>query len=93
MRDTIRIRPLPDARPGQAERRWYGALVAQLTARRAALGLSQAALEHRLGLATGQVGKYEQLARVPNPFLLMCWCQALGLALVALPEEAYAAVG
>lgn len=94
MRDMIRTRPLPDAPLGMVERVWYGGLVGQLVARRRQLGLSQSALDEKLGFSPGQVGKYEVLDRAPNPFLLMCWCQALGVELrvrstepaVAVPE-------
>lgn len=70
------------SRPASAvERTSYLTLVAQLALARVRLGLSQNQLDVVLGVTIGQVAKWEALDRVPGPFLMVCWCNALELRL------------
>jgi transcriptional regulator with XRE-family HTH domain len=60
-------------------------LVAALRAERQQQHVSQAELEHRIGLARGHVEKWERGVRSPGTFYLVCWGQALGLQLRFVP--------
>lgn len=68
------------------ERSHYAALLEQLRAARRATGMSQAALDDRLGVSEGLVAKWEIGARLPGAFFLMCWCKALGVRLTIEKE-------
>lgn len=63
------------------ERDFYDPLISRLADARRERGMSQAALDHRLGVSEGLTAKWESKARLPGAFFLMCWCQALGLEL------------
>ena len=60
------------------EKRYADDLVTQLKKRRYQLGLPQAALDDRIGCATGLVAKWETGNRKPTAFNLYCWAEALG---------------
>jgi transcriptional regulator with XRE-family HTH domain len=62
-------------------------LMAALRARRQALGLSQIALEERLGFTRGHIGKYETGIRRPTGWNLSNWVLALGGVLTATFKE------
>lgn len=64
------------------ERDFYGDLIAELVAARRIAGLSQAALDDRIGISEGCTAKWESRARIPGAFFLMCWCKALGVQLL-----------
>ena len=53
-------------------------LIQQLKDRRYELGIPQAALDDRIGCATGLVAKWETGNRKPTAFNLYCWAEALG---------------
>ena len=53
-------------------------LIRQLKDRRYELGIPQAALDDRIGCATGLVAKWETGNRKPTAFNLYCWAEALG---------------
>lgn len=57
----------------------YGSILLVLKRRRLELGLSQEALEARIGLTPGHLAKYEGGTRSPELFHLLCWLQALRL--------------
>ena len=63
------------------EKRYADDLVTQLKKRRYQLGLPQAALDDRIGCATGLVAKWETGNRKPTAFNLYCWAEALGCKL------------
>ena len=63
------------------EKRYADDLVTQLKKRRYQLGLPQAALDARIGCATGLVAKWETGNRKPTAFNLYCWAEALGCKL------------
>lgn len=69
------------------ERAHYAELIQQLVARRKQAGLSQAAMDHKLGVSEGMVAKWETAARLPGAFFLMCWCKALGVRITIEPEQ------
>jgi DNA-binding transcriptional regulator YiaG len=69
------------------EAQFYGPLVVQLVARRHALGLSQMALEHRLGVSEGQIAKWERGARLPSSFFLCAWARCLGVELTVTARQ------
>jgi ribosome-binding protein aMBF1 (putative translation factor) len=63
------------------ERDFYGELIARLVAVRKEAGISQAALDDRIGISEGCTAKWESRARIPGAFFLMCWCKALDVQL------------
>ena len=63
------------------EKRYADDLVTQLKKRRYQLGLPQAALDDRIGCATGLVAKWETGNRKPTAFNLYCWAEGLGCKL------------
>lgn len=67
----------------KAERAFYEVLVLQLRSRREDLGLTQLDLAITIGVSDYLVTKWENLIKIPTAFGLMCWCQALGLTMVA----------
>jgi transcriptional regulator with XRE-family HTH domain len=69
------------------ERNYYQRLIEQLVRLRKAKGLSQEALDDRLGVSDGMVAKWETAARLPGAFFLMCWCKALGVQLSVYEEQ------
>lgn len=64
-----------------AERIAFGRLIRQLVIRRKEMGLSQNDLDVAMGVAIGQVAKWEVMDRIPGAFLLACWVSALDLRL------------
>lgn len=72
MLPMMRSRPLSDH-----EQAYYAGLIDDLKALRQAKGISQAEMDHRLGVSEGCVAKWESCARLPGAFFLMCWTQAL----------------
>lgn len=77
----VRSRPLTPV-----ECAFYRPLVSQLVARRHALGLSQLALEQKLGVSDGQIAKWERGVRLPSSFFLCAWAQTLGLQITTTPS-------
>lgn len=73
--------------PSDIERSYYGKLVARLAQRRNELQWTQEFLDHKLGVTEGLVAKWESFTRLPGAFMLMCWCNALHLSLVAIDYE------
>lgn len=71
----------------RVEQGWYADLIAQLVARRCLLKLSQRAVADTLGIENKQLSNFERLVYLPSPFLLMCWCQGLGLTLTVTEVE------
>ena len=69
------------------EEQFYQPLVVQLVARRHALGLSQIALEHRLGVSEGQIAKWERGARLPSSFFLCAWARCLDVELTLTARQ------
>lgn len=69
------------------ERSHYSDLIDQLVAHRKRSGMSQAAMDHRLGVSEGMVAKWETATRLPGAFFLMCWCKALGVRLTVEPDK------
>lgn len=65
----------------------YGAMILLLKRRRLELGLSQEAVDDRIGWTLGQTHKYEQGKRLPSQANLDCWTQVLGLGAMALPAD------
>jgi transcriptional regulator with XRE-family HTH domain len=67
----------------------YEALIRALVERRKALGLTQQALDDKIGCAGGLVGKWECLNRTASLVSLVMWAEALGaeiaFATVAVP--------
>tara|TARA_B100000927_G_C16186873_1_gene357714 strand:- start:139 stop:366 length:228 start_codon:yes stop_codon:yes gene_type:complete len=53
-------------------------LISQLTNRRHELGLPQTIVDHKIGVATGLVAKWETGNRKPTAFNLHCWAESLG---------------
>lgn len=82
-------RPVVQSRPLSIEERsHYGELIRELVMARKVTGMSQAALDDRLGVSEGMVAKWEIGARLPGAFFLMCWCKALGVRLAVEKEQA-----
>lgn len=78
----LHTRPQPyERRVTLEERSHYGSLIEGLTKARKAKGLSQAAMDERIGVSEGMVAKWEAAHRLPGAFFLMCWCDALGVRL------------
>jgi DNA-binding transcriptional regulator YiaG len=73
--------------PSDAERDYWRELIESLSARRRALGMSQATLDARLGVADHQVAKWESYQRLPGAFMMMCWASSLGVRIVAKKGE------
>ncbi len=65
----------------RAEIALYARPIKQLAKRRMELGLSQYTLSLDLGYSVGMVAKWEALERLPTPFALACWCNALDVEL------------
>lgn len=62
-------------------------VVTQLVARRKELGLTQADIDHRLGISERLTSKWECGLRTPNSFNLYCWAQALEGSLCFVADE------
>lgn len=62
-------------------------IIAQLVARRHALGISQIEVDIRIGWASGLCGKFEAEHRRPSPRLLAEWAQSLGAVVLIAPAE------
>lgn len=73
--------------PTTSERAYWEELVRALVARRKALGMSQQELGHRLGVTEHLVAKWECFARLPGPFMMMCWASTLRCKLVVRRDE------
>lgn len=67
---------------GEAEKQAYEDLIRRLIARRMAIKVTQAQLDHELGVSEGQVAKWESFSRLPGMFMMVCWCRALRVVLV-----------
>lgn len=81
-------RPAQRSNPlSETERRFYAHLIEELKRRRQELGLSQAAMDDRLGVSEGCVAKWESYARLPGAFFLMCWVEALDGKLTIAKKE------
>ena len=77
----------PQPRRRKHGRLYVGRLVKQFVARRLALGLSQAELNFRMGLADRYIGKLERGLRTPQLYLAMLWADAVDCDLVLVPRE------
>jgi ribosome-binding protein aMBF1 (putative translation factor) len=69
------------------EQHFYSTLVRQLRSAREARGLSQQDVSMIVGVSDAMVGKWEALMKMPTAFGLMCWCQALGVALMVVAHD------
>lgn len=56
-------------------------LIEQFRVKRLELGLSQLALDDRIGVASGMVAKWENGFRKPTLWNAFCWAEALGCQL------------
>lgn len=79
--ESLRRPRIKTAASSLEERDFYEALIDQLINARHAAGISQAALDHRIGISEGCTAKWESKARIPGAFFLMCWCKALNVQL------------
>ena len=61
-------------------------LVTALAKRRAELGLTQLALDDKIGLTQGHVAKWEARQRRPTGFMLSCWVSALECDIMIIPK-------
>ena len=53
-------------------------LIEQFRQRRIRLGVAQASIDDRIGVAAGLVAKWETGNRKPTSFNMHCWAEALG---------------
>lgn len=80
--------PLRTTELTPSEAAHYAQFILDMTQARERLGMTQAALDHRLGISEGMTAKWESRQRFPGSFNLMCWCLALGVRLrVATTNE------
>ena len=56
-------------------------LIEQFRQRRIHLGVAQASIDDRIGVAAGLVAKWETGNRKPTSFNMHCWAEALGCSL------------
>lgn len=78
----LQVRPQAvERRVSLEEREHYSTLLKQLIEVRKATGMSQAAMDERIGVSEGMVAKWEAAHRLPGAFFFMCWCDALGVRL------------
>ena len=63
------------------EQEFFTPLVAVLTMRRMALGISQAELNFRIGCPDNHLAKWEAGMHRPSIYFLLLWCEALGYRL------------
>jgi ribosome-binding protein aMBF1 (putative translation factor) len=73
--------------PSDAERVFYRDFIRRMINQRQRMGISQAELDYRLGIATGLVAKWETFARLPGTFMLLCWAEALNTVLVPVERH------
>ena len=62
-------------------------LISKLRDRRLALRISQKCLDDLLGVAEGQVQKWERRRRTPSSFSLLVWAQGLRCETALVPLE------
>lgn len=62
-------------------------IIIQLKEARLRKNISQAELEHKIGLAEGYLSKWETGERRPNLFNLICWADALGVNISIIPNQ------
>jgi transcriptional regulator with XRE-family HTH domain len=62
-------------------------IIRDLAKRRVELGLTQLALDDRIGLTQGHVAKWESRARRPTGFMLSCWASALRCGISIVPQD------
>ncbi len=78
----------PGSAEGRRRSRYPTGLLSALATRRVALGLSQARLDSRIGVAEGMVGAWERGIYSPKLDLLALWAETLGMEIEIKAKEA-----
>jgi transcriptional regulator with XRE-family HTH domain len=73
--------------PDSQTKDYYHNLIVSLAKLRHEQGMTQADLEHELGVSESLVAKWESHQRLPSAHSIMSWCNALGVTLTLTKKE------